>query len=286
MFIQKRTTLSNKEKAEVLDLLQACHDYDGTASIPYLANDYNVDQDMPCLLLAYEKEQLVGCLYIYADELDDVSVSLFVLPFIRKQGIARALEEELAQIVKAYHLSGISYETERMFMEKNPWLLDAFHLVEEEDSELWLRRARKPYELASRDNCEVSLADRDDIEEIAKLQTAAFENDFEYSLQYALTSFEGEGTSLYVLKKSGHVIASVTIDQTSDYNHIFGLAVAPNHQGQGFGKYLMKSAINQLLTQNERDFQIVVEKENIHAANLYRSLGFRDVTEVVYLKKG
>ncbi|MTB64671.1 GNAT family N-acetyltransferase [Streptococcus sp. zg-86] len=283
MRIRKRNCLPDEEMKQVLNLLETCHAYDGTASIPYLANDYNVDPDMPCIFLAYEEETLLGCLYVYADEIEDVSVSLFVLPSARNQGIARALEAAFIQVAKEYQLSGISYETERIFIEKNPWLLSHFNLVEEDDAELWLRRERKPYDLESRDDCKVVLAEKEMIGAIAKVQAEAFQKSIDNSEQYAHASLEGDDTLLYVLMKDKEVLASVTIDTTSDYNHIFGLGVAPVHQGQGLGSYLMKEVICQLLSRNDKAFQIVVEKENIVAATLYRKLGFTDVTEVVYL---
>lgn len=283
MDIKKRNRLSEEEMKQVLDLLQVCHEADGTESMPYLENTYNVDPDMPCLFLAYKEDQLMGCLYVYADELDDASVSLFVLPSARKQGIAGALKKEFTQVAKEYQLTGISYETERIFIEKNPWLLPQFHLVEEDSSELWLRRERKPYDLENREGYEVCFAKEEMIPAIAKVQAAAFENSPEHSEQYARASLEGDGTLLYVLTKDKEVLASVTIDITSDYNHIFGLGVAPVHQGQGVGSYLMKQVIGQMLSQNDKAFQIVVDKANTRAANLYRNLGFRDVTEVVYL---
>ncbi|MGT2950793.1 hypothetical protein BU202_05085 [Streptococcus cuniculi] len=283
MRITKKNCLSDEEMKQVLDLLETCHKYDGTASIPYLANDYNADPDMPCIFLAYEEEALLGCLYVYADEREDVSVSLFVLPSARKQGIARALETAFIQVAKEYQLSGISYETERVFIEKNPWLLSHFNLVEEDCTELWLRRERKPYELKSRDDCKVVLAEKEMIGAVTKVQAEAFQKSIDHSEQYARASLEGDDTLLYVLTKDKEVLASVTIDMASDYNHIFGLGVAPVYQGQGLGSYLMKQVICQLLSQNDKAFQIVVDKENIVATTLYRKLGFTDVTEVVYL---
>lgn len=283
MEIQKRTHLSEEEMQQVLDLLHTCHKADKTISTPYLENTYQFDKSMPYLFLAYEENRLFGFLSVYADVQDDVNVSLFVLPSVRKQGIASALIRAFAQTAQTYQLQGITYETERVFIEHNPWLLPCFKLVETDYAELWLRRESKPYELALRDDCYVVLAQKEMIEAIAKVQAAAFQKSFDNSEQYARASLEGEGTFLYVLLKDKEVIASVTIDFTSDYYHIFGLAVAPAHQGQGLGSYLMKNAINDLLLQSDKGCQIVVEKSNLRAASLYRNLGFTDVTEVLYL---
>jgi len=36
---------------------------------------------------------------------------------------------------------------------------------------------------------------------------------------------------------------------------------------------------------NGQEFQIVVEKQNTRALKLYKKLGFKEMTEVVYLKE-
>ncbi|MBF0818444.1 GNAT family N-acetyltransferase [Streptococcus acidominimus] len=90
MEIQKRIHLSEEEMQQVLDLLYTCHKADKTISTPYLENTYQFDKSMPYLFLAYEENRLLGFLSVCADVQDDVNVSLFVLPSVRKQGIASA----------------------------------------------------------------------------------------------------------------------------------------------------------------------------------------------------
>ena len=56
------------------------------------------------------------------------------------------------------------------------------------------------------------------------------------------------------------------------------------YRGQGYGSYLVKSVVNQLIAQNDEAFQIVVEDSNIGAKRLYENIGFVKQTQVVYLK--
>ena len=68
-------------------------------------------------------------------------------------------------------------------------------------------------------------------------------------------------------------------------NYLYGLAVAEAYRGQGYGSYLAKSVVNQLIEQNDKAFQIAVEDSNIGAKRLYENIGFVKQTQVVYLKQ-
>ncbi|HFI0254145.1 TPA: GNAT family N-acetyltransferase [Streptococcus suis] len=50
------------------------------------------------------------------------------------------------------------------------------------------------------------------------------------------------------------------------------------------GTNLVKLVINDLIERNSKDFQIAVEEENEGAWKLYRKLGFKEQTQIVYLK--
>ena len=63
------------------------------------------------------------------------------------------------------------------------------------------------------------------------------------------------------------------------------LPIAEAYRGQGYGSYLAKSVVNQLIAQNDKSFQIAVEDSNIGAKRLYEKIGFVKQTQVVYLKQ-
>ncbi|MFQ6810738.1 MAG: GNAT family N-acetyltransferase [Streptococcus sp.] len=58
------------------------------------------------------------------------------------------------------------------------------------------------------------------------------------------------------------VLASVTVDLSQVTTYFFGLAVDPDHLRKGYARYLLRSVMNQMVAEMERQFQIVVEKEN------------------------
>ena len=90
---------------------------------------------------------------------------------------------------------------------------------------------------------------------------------------------------LYILLKEGKITGVCTVDVSGNSNYLYGLAIAEAYRGQGYGSYLVKSVVNQLIAQNDKFFQIAVEDSNVGAKHLYEKIGFVKQTQVVYLKQ-
>lgn len=273
--------LSAEEKGVCEELVKACHQHDGTFHQPYLDNLYNFDHNMPAFILAEEGE-LAGFLSIYADEPGEAQLEIFVHPAHRRKGLASQLLREFGKIVEQYGLTDLSYVTEQVFIDQHPDVLSHFGLTVTDDRELWLVLPNQTMPLAERADVQVSLASMEHLESIAQFQAKAFEQELDHARHYARESIQNQEAWLYILQKGEQVLASVTVDVSQGSNHFFGLAVDVDHQGQGIGTYLLKSVINLLARENQTYFQIVVEKGNQAALNLYQKLGFETKTEVVY----
>ena len=145
--IQARSELSQEELSEAQKLINCCQAYDGTYRDPYLSNMLNFDSNMPAFFLYYEKGKLVGLLTVYADD-QDVEVTILVHPDYRRQGIARALFTSFEKETDAFPIHSVTFQTERIFLERHPDFVDNWGLVEDEETETWLGKDRRPYQLA------------------------------------------------------------------------------------------------------------------------------------------
>ena len=283
--IQATHTLNDHQLLEAKALIAICQKYDGTFRDPYLSNMLNFDPDMPAFFLYYEKGELVGLLTIYADD-QDVEVAILVYPNHRRQGIARALYGSFETETASYPIESVTFQTERIFLERHPDFASNWGLVEDEETETWLGKDRKPDPLATVSNLDVLLADRSYQDQISQLKFQAFSEDHESREvvdRYVAKALKDPESLLYILLKNGQVIGTCTVDLSSDTNYFYGLVISEPERGKGYGSYLAKSLVNQLIEQNEKEFQIAVEDSNVGAKRLYEKIGFVKQTQVVYL---
>ena len=284
--IQSTNTLNDHQLLEVKALIAICQKYDGTFRDPYLSNMLNFDPDMPAFLLYYEKGELVGLLTIYADD-PDVEVAILVYPNHRRQGIARALYGSFETETASYPIESVTFQTERVFLERHPEFASNWGLVEDEETETWLGRDRTPYELDPRSDVEVRLAEPSYLEAIARLHHQTFSDEMEsleVSHRYISEALKDPDSLLYILLKDGQAVGVCTVDVSGTSNYLYGLAVVEDYRGKGYGSYLAKSLVNKLIEQNDKAFQIAVEDSNVGAKRLYEKIGFVKQTQVVYLK--
>lgn len=280
--IQSTNTLNDHQLLEAKALIAVCRNYDGTFRDPYLSNMLNFDPDMPAFFLYYEKDELVGLLTVYADD-QDVDVAILVHPNYRRQGIARALYGSFEKETASYPIESVTFQTERIFLENHPDFASNWGLVEDEETETWLGRDRTAYALDSRSDVDVLLAKPSYLEAIAQLHHQTFADE-EVSHRYISEALKDPDSLLYILLKEGQVIGVCTVDVSGTSNYLYGLAIAEVYRGQGYGSYLAKSLINQVIAQNDKEFQIAVEDDNVGAKRLYEKIGFIKQTQVVYLK--
>ena len=283
--IQATNTLNDHQLREAKALIAICQKYDGTFRDPYLSNMLNFDPDMPAFFLYYEKGELVGLLTVYADD-QDVDVAILVHPNHRRQGIARALYRSFEKETASYPIESVTFQTERVFLERHPDFVNNWGLVEDEETETWLGKDRRPYPLATVSNLDVLLADRSYQDQISQLKFQAFSEEHESREvvdRYVAKALKDPESRLYILLKNGQVIGTCTVDLSSNTNYLYGLAIAKLERGQGYGSYLAKSLVNKLIEQNDKEFQIAVEDSNVGAKRLYEKIGFVKQTQVVYL---
>ena len=283
--IQARNKLSQEELSEAKKLINYCQNYDGTYRDPYLSNMLNFDPNMSAFFLYYEKGELVGLLTVYADD-QDVEVTILVHPAHRRQGIARALFTSFEKETAAFSIRSVTFQTERIFLERHPDFVSNWGLVEDEETETWLGKDRRPYPLATVSNLDVLLADRSYQDQISQLKFQAFSEEHESKEvvdRYVAKALKDPESRLYILLKNGQVIGTCTVDLSSNTNYLYGLAIAELERGQGYGSYLAKSLVNKLIEQNDKEFQIAVEDSNVGAKRLYEKIGFIKQTQVVYL---
>lgn len=285
--IRVTNQLTEQERKAAKALIASCQAHDQTFREPYLSNMLNFDPNMPAFFLYYQEGELLGLLTVYADD-EDVEVSILVDPSHRREGIARATYRSFEKDMASSPIRSVTFQSERVFLDRHPNLASHWGVVEDEETETWLGRDKTPYALNSRSDVKVLLAESSYLDEIGQLHHQAFsdpEETLDVSRRYITEALKDSDGLLYILLKEAQVIGVCTVDLSGNSNYLYGLAIAEAYRGQGYGSYLTKSVVNQLIAQNDKAFQIAVEDSNIGAKRLYENIGFVKQTQVVYLKK-
>lgn len=59
--------------------------------------------------------------------------------------------------------------------------------------------------------------------------------------------------------------------------YLYAFRILPEHQGKGYGKFLLQQVLTQLREQGYTEFTVGVEDNNLLALHIYQSFGFREV---------
>ena len=217
-----------------------------------------------------------------------MEVAILVHPEHRRQGIARALFNSFEKETASFPIRSVTFQTERIFLENHPDFASNWGLIEDEETETWLGKDRRPYPLANVSNLEVLLADSSFQNQISQLKFQVFSEEHESREvvdRYVAEALKDPESRLYILLKNGQVIGTCTVDLSSNTNYLYGLVILELERGKGYGSYFVKSLVNQLIEQNDREFQIAVEDSNVGDKRLYEKIGFVKQTQVVYLNE-
>ncbi|AJI96656.1 ribosomal protein S18-alanine N-acetyltransferase [Yersinia ruckeri] len=102
-------------------------------------------------------------------------------------------------------------------------------------------------------------------------------HDFPWT-EKTLASNQGERYLNYKLtvdqQMAGFAITQIVLDEAT----LFNIAIAPQHQRQGYGRLLLEHLIEQLETRDVVTLWLEVRASNARAIALYDSLGFNEVS--------
>ncbi|RMG99932.1 MAG: ribosomal-protein-alanine N-acetyltransferase [Aquificota bacterium] len=114
---------------------------------------------------------------------------------------------------------------------------------------------------------------KQDLEEVYKINIENFTSDA-WSLKAFERELELDYSYPFVLEKEGKVIGYMVLWQVYDEANLMTFAVKKEHQGKGYGKELLRYAV-EYFKGKVRRITLDVRRSNIKAIKLYQSLGFK-----------
>jgi len=230
------------------------------------------------IFLFYQQDQLVGCLLLDRYHSDIKEVTGMVHPAWRRQGIARQLLAaakteclsrgigRLLFVCETASASGLAFlqaiGAGREFAEHR-MVLQNFQSRFQYDDRLLFREAL-----------------RDDLEELALIAAADFDDSKEKARQHLARVFERPNQHFYIATYGGEdvgcaePVGTLRVEEMPTELGIYGFIVRPEYRGRGHGRQIMEEAIVAWRAKSQKPIMLEVDTNNFTALNLYRSLGF------------
>ncbi|MCC8941626.1 GNAT family acetyltransferase [Bradyrhizobium sp. Arg68] len=94
----------------------------------------------------------------------------------------------------------------------------------------------------------------------------------------------GPGSAVLVGRDGNAIVATAMVGHDGHRGWVYYVAVAPDRQGQGFGRTMMAAAEDWLRQAGVPKLQLLVRRENAKAGAFYQSLGYEESTSVMLAK--
>lgn len=113
----------------------------------------------------------------------------------------------------------------------------------------------------------------DDLEAILEIEHVSFATP--WSLEaFKAELIDNEYARYLCLELEGQVIGYMGLWFILDEGHITNIAITPNHRGQHWGEFLMRSVMGEMVEQGMERMTLEVRVSNSPAQSLYTRLGF------------
>lgn len=114
----------------------------------------------------------------------------------------------------------------------------------------------------------------EDLDAVAALEAAA--QSFPWRRAHFADSLAA-GHWAWVLRQQGELLGFVVLMGVLEEMHLLNIAIAPGHQGRGFGAWLLRHVLRWSAARGMAYMYLEVRPSNSRALALYRHFGFREV---------
>ncbi|MBO0778312.1 MAG: GNAT family N-acetyltransferase [Ktedonobacteraceae bacterium] len=278
----KRRGLTTTELNEIEHLARLCNQHDGLD----LKLNWNVLRSRPHNqlndFLYYADGQLVGFLALFSFNSQEGEISGMVHPDYRRRGIFNSLFDAARQ---ECHHRGLP--TMLLIVEQASPAGQAFaqHLqttYDHSEYKMILQEPRLPNTPSPR--LLFRPARPQDTHILAHITAQAFhmpEREVNWYTEKVMTEPD---RFYFVGDLEGTVIGKIDVSLSEKEAIIFGFAVLPAYQGQGYGRQILAQTIQQIRAKGQQLIWLEVATENRQALSLYQSCGFKETGSYDYYR--
>jgi ribosomal protein S18 acetylase RimI-like enzyme len=267
MMITRAPLLNAKQLNDLEKLRHLCHEADGN-TIPTYDYLLCLHRSLPCNVLYYQEEELVGFLSVFFFYDNACEVTLMVAPKFRGQKIASILLKEIPSLITpAIKELVFSVPSGKGHAELSPhfhYRNSEYHLEREDHTP-----AIAPLSITLRP------AHFSDLSFLCEIDKACFPEEnhpMEARFQELL---QDTNYQLFIAEEKGIKAGKIHLHLDHPGQARFtDIAILPAMQKRGLGSAMIAQSINYCLKENRPKLQLEVETTNQHALKLYLQLGF------------
>ncbi len=260
-------------KSEALESIN----YDQVLNLPVITDPLSKG----FAVLAYAGDEVIGVI----TAVDMIGIhsyewSALVHHDFRRQGLGHALIQELQ---RNFEVRGCESELALTIKESNTGA--AFLLKEGYEwnfSEATLKSENKTVALNSEVDIVPFTSERQDLTRILMSAFGDTEDEVNTMIEFNVSN---PSRHVFVAKKQGEVVGTVTAVEERDTLWITALATNPSHQGQGIGSALLAFVQEEGFRKGSEEVMLDVEIDNDKALSVYEKAGFKPVLQVDYYVK-
>lgn len=262
--------LTLDELSQLRALAARCQQADGYC-IPIYSNLLLQRRNLPCNLLYYHQQQLIGFLSVFFFYDDGCELTLMVDPAWRRQGIAARLLATLMPVIQTSGVSCLYYPSPKGL--NDAWLPSrALSYVRTEYSMQW--KGGGTFKILP-DNLTVYPAKSiEDIPSLVMLDVVGFHTDpLEMEIRFERLLLDPTYT-LLLISFDNQVIGKAHLHQDPSHIQLSDIVILPAYQNRGLGQSLVNYCIQYALSMSALPVRLEVDSDNQNALHLYLKVGF------------
>lgn len=276
--------LGAAELAEIQQLAQICNQHDTLD----LKLNWGVLRERPADqlndFLYYADGQLVGFLPFFCFNSLEGEISGMVHPDYRRRGIFRELFAAACQEARSRGLPSLLLIVEKVSSAGQAFARHVASTYDHSEYKMVLEEPRLPASFSER--LHFRPATVEDLPMLSQITAQAFHMPGEDVDWYDESALEQASRRYYVGEVDGVVIGKVDVGLTEEMDLIYGFAVRPEYQGQGYGRQILARVVQTIRERGQQHISLEVATENRRALLLYESCGFKEVSCYDYYRFG
>ena len=279
--IIKESRLTDRSIADIMNLYDACNQYDNTQYVFDEEDDFKQENDINTFLL-YENMKLVSSLNIFAPTKAEAEITALTMPDSRNMGYFKLLLQCAAGEISRRDIKSILFVCDSKSRNAVDVMAHINATYEYSEFLMEYRREENKYSGGKKD-VSISVARPADKERLVEINHLAFNNGMNESREIMEEFYNSERRVLYSIIMKNEVIGMIGIYNESARKYIYGFCIDSKYQKQGIGKYVL----NELVSRQGKDKKIVLEVqvENRNALKVYEDVGFTIEAEYRYYRE-